>query len=261
MFPKSNNPEKIVISDGIQINKIFGKNPRGYLKVNIIDAKTKKVKEVRNLGENLVVNNVKLVMTHLLAQAPSQEGGTLQNIKAYDPRIPAADGGGIEGGVPIDGSSFNPTPDQLKLTYMAFGTNKIDATDGPNPDVAQYGLYNAVSKNGYTVESQQDFTVANFFYGGETTVYQYLRSQASAPEDEVSDGIIRIVVRMTTTEGQPAGGQIEYKEAGLFTTLFYPHVATNGGEQNVPLMFARKTFSTITKTESLELEFVWEIRF
>lgn len=232
------------------------KKPQGSLSIKTTNVKTGKV-ETKDLGNNLVVNSAKAVMTHLVAQASSTGSSNLSNVVAYDPRIKTASGGGIAGGVNIAASSFNPTAAQLKLQYMAFGTNDISGDGGVSTAVDQYGLHNAVSKSGYTTESQSDLIVSNFFYGGTATVYQYLASTGSSPVDNAT---IRIVTRMATTEGQPAGGSITYNEAGLFTGLFEDAVYLSTTAQT-PLMFARKTFADIVKTEDLELEFVWELRY
>ena len=66
-------------------------------------------------------------MAHLIAQAQSSVSGSMSNVFAFEPRLWIAsdeDGGGLAGGVAIEGSTFNPSATQLKLTQMAFGTNK-----------------------------------------------------------------------------------------------------------------------------------------
>lgn len=248
--------EQVKIQDSLLIKK--SKSVIGNLHVNTYDKKGKLLGQ-KDLGENLATNCSKMVMTHLIAQSASNAVGNMNNILAFEPRIWDSGTGGLGGGVTVNGSTFNPTAAQLKISRMAFGKNLTDdeVTTGANPDVEQYGLFNAVSKSGYSAESGSDYTVVNYFYGGTTTVYQFLRTTGG----EVEDGIIRIIVRMATTEGQAGTGQIEYREAGLFTTLFLSNPATNGGTQQIPFMFARKTFAPITKTNDLELEFVWELRF
>lgn len=251
--------EQLKVQDHLMISA-SKKSVTGFLSVDAYSYKKgKKVHEGhKDLGENLATNNSKWIMTHLIAQSPSSVSGIMNNVNAFDPRVWASDVGGLAGGKTVDGSTFNPSAEQLQLARMAFGTNqKADNTVGASPAIDQYGLFNAVSKGGYPAQGMDDSTVANYFYGEGTTVHQYLRTTGT----EVDDGILRVIVRMATTEGQQGDGSIVYREAGLFTTLFYASTNTNGGTQDTGFMFARKTFSDITKTNDLELEFVWEIRF
>jgi hypothetical protein len=144
---------------------------------------------------------------------------------------------------------------------MAFGSNVVGVATGANPGITQKGLYNAINKNGFESGLGSSYTIASYMYGGQTGdnafVVQYLPNA-----DGVSDSWVRFITRIKTYQGQGAanGSQQEYREAGLFTTPFVTSSQVSPYEV-APIMIARKTFPTITKTYELELEFVWEIRF
>jgi len=264
--------EKISMSDGIKNQKELKENNKtiypyeklkpyeGHLYVKIHNVKNGKI-EFKDLGKNLITANAKAVMTHLLAQVPSTKNVNLNYVKYYDPITVQWDPntGGTQGSS-INGQNFNPQPGELKISYMAFGTNRKedDSGNGLSTDILQFGLYNCVDKNGHKHSSGSlSNDINNILYGGTTTRYEYLPS--NDPNYSIDDAILNIIVRMQTTEGQPSNppnGSIIYREAGLFTTPFYQNA-----NKTFPLMIARKVFPQIIKTSDVELEFVWQIRF
>jgi hypothetical protein len=256
------------MSDGIKNQKELKENGKtiypyeklkpyeGHLYVKIHNIKNGKI-EFKDLGKNLITANAKAIMTHLLAQEPSTKSGILNYVRYFDPiNVNWNQNTGGTQGSEINGQNFSPTPEDLKISYMAFGTNRNDddTGNGLSTDILQFGLYNCVDKSGNKHSSGSlSNDVNNILYGGTTTRYEYLQSTDS---NSIDDAILNIIVRMATGEGQPTGGSVIYREAGLFTTPFYQN-----NNQTFPLMIARKVFPEITKTEDVELEFVWQIRF
>jgi hypothetical protein len=230
----------------------------GRLSCNFFDKKGNLL-EQRELGKNLVVNNAKLVLAHLMGQTPTTS--VINGVQAFDPRISSPSVGRLNGGVPIVDAGWNPTPTQLAPLYMAFGSNLSGTETGANPGITQKGLFNAISKTGKESGLGSTETIASYLYGGKegdnSFVIQYLPNA-----DGVSDSWVRFITRIKTYQGQLAanGSQQEYREAGLFTTPFVTSTQVSPYEV-APIMIARKTFPTITKTYELELEFVWELRF
>lgn len=239
---QNNNFEKISI-------------PSGILSVKIKD-KTGKLIEEKTLGKNLIVNNAKLIMAHLIGQDTTATGSTnLNGIQAFNPTLSNGTGG-LAGGINVTADDLNgKTADNFRPVYFGFGAG-TDVTD-----VTNAGLANLIAKNGVAANTTGAgvSSASDCFYGGPSgqtnpAVIEYLTST-----EGIDHATVKISVTMPTTEGQPNGGSMTYTEFGLFSDFFISDNSSVPGPW--PIMFARKTFAGITKTQDVSLVFVWVIRF
>jgi len=224
--------------------------PSGVLSV-LIKNKEGKLIEEKILGKNLIVNNAKLIMSHLIGQDVTLTGSNaLDGIAGFNPTT-----SGLNGGISITPDILNAnanTPDKFRPVYFGFGTG----TTGTS--VTDAGLENLIGKDGTDPSGTTPTTAEDYFYGGPSgstnpAVIEYLPSAGTPAIDHAT---VKISVNMPTTQGQSTGSSIAYTEFGLFTDFIAPDNSVK-----FPLMFARKTFAPITKTQDVSLVFVWAIRF
>lgn len=225
--------------------------PSGVLSVKVKNKEGKLIEE-KILGKNLIVNNAKLIMAHLIGQDTTATGSVpLTNIQGFNP---TSSNGGIAGGINVTTDDLNgKTADNFRPVYFGFGTG-TDTTA-----VTNAGLSKLITKAGYeaTDSSHAVNSASDCFYGGPAgqtnpAVIEYLPSTGG-----VDHATVKISVSMPTTEGQSSGGSTVYTEFGLFTDFFL----SDGSSGPWPMMFSRKTFAGITKTQDVSLVFVWVIRF